>query len=135
MTNQAETQTTEDTNYFASFGKSANENFWIINKLRVPHPYVIGAKLVAWAADHHSGILNEAAILDAEKHNIHCMYRNKNKEYCTLSYTEHKQALCVYCSEKPGHARQELIAFIQKINPKAEADGFVGYVFVHEMEE
>jgi len=62
-----------------------------IEKVTMPHPYCITSKHVVVASDHHSGILNEAAIEDAEKRGAHCGMRG-----CRIPYAEHVTSLTLF---------------------------------------
>lgn len=100
----------------------------VTDTIGVPHPYMIGARHVGWAADHHCGLLGEAAIEDAEKHGIHCATQG-----CRLSYKEHETALLIgtkfhgQLKDAPG-----LNEYLLSIKPLCEADHYVGFAFIKE---
>ena len=55
------------------YGASESGHFYVRETIGVPHPYCITPKHVEVASDDHCGILNEAAIQDAEKnHKAKC---------------------------------------------------------------
>lgn len=111
----------------AKYGSSEHGNFKVVDTIGVPHPYCIGARHVAHAADRFSGMLGEAAVESAEKHGIMC-------EICKgkLTFKQHEQALLVSC-EAPttvdGKNNPELVDFLMKCKPLCEADGFAGFAF------
>lgn len=49
-----------------------------------PHPFMIGARHVAHAADYHGGSLDEDALNSAEAKGIFCAHRG-----CNLTYKAH----------------------------------------------
>ena len=114
----------------ARYGQSEKGNFFVKDTIGVPHPYMIMPGHVAEAADHHGGMLGEAAIEAAEDRRIFCgICRGK------LSFHEHETALLVACKEelKDGDKpHPELHAYLLKVNPMTEEDGFAGYAFVKE---
>jgi hypothetical protein len=116
----------------ARYGKSSAGNFEVIDTIGVPHPYTIGPKHVAHAADHHGGILGQHAIETGERNGIRCQHRG-----CTLSYAEHKQALLVECNaplqvEENGEkvTAPELRAYLMKCKPLCEEDKYEGFAFL-----
>lgn len=115
----------------ARYGASENGNFFVKDTIGVPHPYCIGAKHVAHAADHFGGMLGKEAIHDAEKHGIHC-------DICKgkLSFDAHETALLVACKRdfkgERGDADPELHAYLLKCKPLCEADKYAGFAFVKE---
>jgi len=97
--------------------------FKILDTIGVPHPYCIGPKHVGYAADHCSGLLGKDAIIEAEKHNAHCMVKG-----CTLTFEEHKQGLIVEVkSDKDLNDIPELIEYLLSIKDRTEKDGFDGF--------
>lgn len=110
------------------YAESEANNFWVERTIGVPHPYCISPGHVAEAADHHGGMLGTAAIEAAEKKRIFC-HICKGK----LSFSQHETALLVACKKemKVGDKSDpELHAYLLKINPLTEEDGYAGYAFV-----
>lgn len=110
------------------YGESEAGNFFIKDTIGVPHPYMIMPGHVAEASDHHGGMLGESAIEAAENKRIFCgICRGK------LRFHEHETALLVACKAelKVGDAANpELHAYLTKVNPMTQEDGFAGYAFV-----
>lgn len=111
-------------------GESEQGNFYVKDSIGVPHPYVIGAKHVAHAADHHGGMLGEAAIESGERKGIVC-------ECCKgkLTYKQHEQAILIGCKVATmdgDKANPELHAYLLKLKPLAEQHGFAGFAFLDE---
>lgn len=100
-----------------AFGKSVGGNFEVTNIIGVPHPFVVGSKHVSYAADHCGGMLGEEVM---EK--IPCCH-------CKKKYSEHGIALVVSC-HRPTAKNAELQGYLISIKDRAEAEGFVGFVFV-----
>ncbi len=101
------------------------EKFKAIDSIGVPHPYCLTPKHVAYASDHHSGMLTKHAIVESEKHGARC-------DICKgdLKYEEHEQALLI----EVGDSRElkdipELKDYLLSIKEQAEKDGFVGFAF------
>ncbi|MFA5401259.1 MAG: hypothetical protein WC359_12500 [Dehalococcoidia bacterium] len=111
-----------------TYPESANGNYKVVDTIGVPHPYCIGSKLVAFAADRHNGILGEAAIEDAERHGIHCEIC-KEKMGKPLSYAEHKQALVIESKVEIDPTPNELKEYLLSIKEEAEKNGYVGFAF------
>jgi hypothetical protein len=115
----------------ARYGESEHGNFFVKDTIGVPHPYCIGPKHVAHAADHFGGMLGKEAIRDAEKHGARC-------DICKgkLSYDAHETALLIACKaelkDESGTANPELHAFLLKCKPMCEADKYAGFAFVKE---
>lgn len=112
-----------------AYGESEHGNFAVIDTLGVPHPYCIGPKHVAFAADHCGGMLGEDAIIRAERTGAHCMTCKGR-----LTWKQHEKALLVSCKkdikDQAGKADPELHAYLLKVKPQCEADGFAGFAFV-----
>ena len=110
------------------YGQSEHGNFKVIDTIGVPHPYCIMPKHVSVAADHHSGILDEAAIIDAESRGAKCG-TCKGK----LSYKEHEQALLVGCKleikDAAGMVCPELHQYLLTIKDEATKNGYAGFAF------
>lgn len=118
------------------YGASEHGNFEVVDTIGVPHPYCIGAKHVAFASNHHMGILNEYAIEQGEKNGIVCQ-TCKGK----LKYKEHKQALLVSCkaelqvtsADGQGSKQEpnpELKAYLEASVAMCQADGYEGFAFI-----
>lgn len=103
-----------------------------IETISNPHPYVIGPKHVAWASDHHSGLLGREAIESGEKQGITCQH-----PHCNLAYKEHKaeKALVVVL---PNDAPEDLnsveglASFLCGIKAQMEEEGISGIMFPKE---
>lgn len=112
-----------------TYGKSEHGNYYVVGSIGTPHPYTIGAKHVAHAADRHGGQLNTHAIESGEKIGITCRYSG-----CKLSYAEHKQGLLVRCTRELADANGEAVAelreYLMKCKPMCEADGYEGFAFI-----
>lgn len=109
------------------YPESAGGNFKVIDTIGVPHPYCIGSRLVAHAADRFNGMLGEAAIEDAEKHGIHCDICKQNGTI--LSFKEHKQALLIESKVDIDPVPEELKAYLLSIKEETEKNGYVGFAF------
>lgn len=113
----------------ARYGQSEHRHFWVMDTIGVPHPYMIGAKHVAHASDHFSGMLGKEAIEDAERKGI------AQCEICKgdLAFAEHETALLVGCTEDlnvaDGKVNPELHAYLLKCKPLCEADHYAGFAF------
>jgi hypothetical protein len=113
------------------YGASEHGNFYVMDTIGVPHPYCIGARHVAHAADRFGGILGEPAIRSAEMAGIHCSIC-KGK----LTYDQHEIAALISCkcSQDELNASpdltKELNEYLQAIKDKATEDGYAGFAFV-----
>lgn len=111
------------------YGQSENGNFFVKETIPTPHPYCVGPIHVEVASKHHGGMLNEAAIRDAERtYGGHC---------CTcrgrLKFEEHETALLVVCKkdlESQQGKGTELHNYLMSIKDKATEDGFAGFAFM-----
>lgn len=114
----------------ARYGQSEKGNFFVTDTIGVPHPYMIMPGHVVEASDHHGGMLGTAAIEAAEKRRVFCgICKGK------LKFHQHESALLIACKDelKVGDKpNPELHAYLTKVNPMTEEDGFVGYAFVKE---
>ena len=93
-----------------------------------PHPYCITPKHVGVAADHHGGMLNEAAIEDAESRGAKCGIHGCQKK---LREHEKMQVLVVVIpDDAPKDLNQipGLGAWLTAIKPQMEAEGIKGVV-------
>lgn len=112
------------------YPKSKNENFYVKDKISVPHPYTITVKHIAFASDNYRGILGEEAIREGEKNNIKCGHKN-----CKLSFSEHEQALLIACKKdfnSDDEAKKEIKQYLLSIKGICENDGFAGFSFLQE---
>lgn len=110
---------------FASWPKSANENFAVVDDLpTIGHVFCVTPKHVAYAADHCHGILGEDAL---EHSGVPC-------GICKRPYEDHKeQGLLIYCTKNPqtdSEAHDELVAFLNAIKERTLAEGYAGFAFV-----
>lgn len=110
---------------------SEQGNFRVVDTIGVPHPYCIGAKHVAIAADRFGGMLGEAAIEAAEAEGV-CCGICKGK----LTFKQHETALLIGCKNDlkgaDNKAVPELHAYLLAIKPMCEEDGYVGFAFKDE---
>ena len=111
------------------YGKSSQSNFWIEGDIGVPHPYCITAGHVAFASDHHSGMLGEFAIEQAEKNGITCGAKDEFGYRCRLPFRQHEKAVLVHCLEEPNK-NEELKEYLLSIKDQITKDGYVGFAFV-----
>lgn len=100
----------------------------------MPHPYCITPKHVAIASDEFMGMLGEPAIEAAEAKGVKCdicaKIERKTGKPC-LPWAEHKQALLVEVNDsRELKDIPELKAYLLKIKPLAEKDGFAGFAFM-----
>lgn len=118
-----------DAKLVARFGRSEHGNFGVVDTLGVPHSYCIGAKHIAFAADHAGGILNEDTIERAERAGATCRTCRGN-----LKWKDHKVALLVACELPMGDpdnadkVHPELYAYLlackEKLTSETEYEGF-----------
>ncbi len=111
------------------YGQSEAGNFFVRETIGVPHPYCIGPIHVEVASKHHSGILNEEAIRDAERTYGGRCHTCRGK----LKFQEHETALLVACKAelKDGDkANPELHSYLLSIKDKCEEDGYAGFAFI-----
>lgn len=112
----------------AKLPQSEHGNFRVKDTIGVPHPYMIGAKHVGFAADHHGGMLGEAAIEAGERQGIVC-------EICKgkLTYKQHETAILIECdfdvSAQPEH-KPELHAYLLALKPMVEEAKYAGFAFM-----
>lgn len=118
----------------ARFGASEHGNFAVVDTIGLPHPYCIGSRHVAYAADHCNGTLDKEAIIAAERAGAKCCTPR-----CTLKYEEHEHALLIECKkpfkDEEGKADPELHAYLRKIQPAAIEDNYAGFAFKSEKKE
>jgi hypothetical protein len=94
-----------------------------------PHPYTIGSKHVAHAADNHSGMLGDYAIRSGEKLGIKCCQPG-----CNLSYDDHKSDRAVMieiAADAPEDLNEVegLHAYLLECKELAESCGIDGFAF------
>ncbi len=109
------------------YGQSEHGNFKVVDTIGTPHPYCITPKHVAYAANNHNGMLNEAAIEGAEQYGAHCGVRG-----CQLPYNKHEQALLVNCKKdfnEGDKINPELQAYLLAIKDECERNGYAGFAF------
>jgi hypothetical protein len=119
---------------FLRYKESEKGNFRIIDSIGVPHPYCIGAKHVAFAADNFHGMLGEAAIEEGEKQNIFCEIcktANRKDGKTILTYSQHEKALVVQCNKdiNINEYKEELTTYLKSIIDLATHEEFVGFAF------
>lgn len=111
------------------YGKREAGNFFVRETIPVPHPYCIGPIHVEVASKHHGGMLNEAAIKDAERTYGGRCGICKGK----LKFDEHETALLVACKAElmdEENVNPELHAYLLAVKEKCEEDGYAGFAFV-----
>jgi len=70
-----------------------------------PHPYMIGARHVAWASDHWGGMLSKEAIRDGErKGKCHCYQKG-----CIVPYDFHTVEYGIFFQLKRNATNQEFV--------------------------
>lgn len=91
----------EKKKFIKDYGYSKNKNFFIVDSLPVPHPYMITPKHIEVASNEFMGMLGKEAILRAEEKGVFCdicrAKHNTDYSYKILSYEEHEQVLLVCC--------------------------------------
>lgn len=91
-----------------------------------PHPYVIGSRHVAYAADHCSGMLTEHAIEDAErKKAAKCAHPGCHEPY--RKHTHDTVAIIIFCRDL---TTEELRTELLKLKDKFEAEKIDGFAFL-----
>ncbi len=109
-----------------TYPESANGLFRVIDTIGVPHPYVITPRHVTVASDHHSGILDDGAIRNAEEnHGARCGHPR-----CNLTFDQHEQALLVEVDEdtRGNEALSEALGeYLKSLVSEAEANGYAGF--------
>lgn len=108
------------------YPKSANGNFYVKDTVPVPHPYCITPRHVAYASDHHSGILDRYAMEQAEKNGVRCgICKGK------LRYEDHETALLIGCMADIKE-NKELHEYLLSIKEMCVADKYAGFAFLDE---
>ena len=90
-----------------------------------PHPYTIGPRHVAHAADHHSGILGQATV-EAVK----CAHPK-----CDLPHDQHTSDKVIFLSIKRNASEKEANDILQPLGKKMETDKIDGLTFVETPEK
>lgn len=100
-----------------------SEKYRVIGEQGVPHPYVIGSKLIVYCSDDWGGVLSGDCIKAYEK-----KIRKPSCEMqgCKLSFEEHKQALAI---EVDDNHNEDTVSYLLSIKEKALADGYTGFCF------
>lgn len=115
-----------------NYGESEQGNFKVVDTLPATHFFCITAKHIAYAADHHCGLLNEDTI---EQSGIPCGVKG-----CNLSLADHKEVLLISAAAEltdPDDVRKpnpELHAYLLKIKDECEKNGYVGFMFIRKEE-
>lgn len=89
-----------------------------------PHPYVIGSKHVAYAADHYGGMLGKETL---EK--IPCAEKG-----CQLPYDEHTSDKVMFLQLKRDTTGKEAGTFLMQMEDEIKQDGIDGFAFVETPE-
>lgn len=110
-----------------------------VEDLTHPHPYCITAKHVAVASDHHGGMLDKAAIEDAERRGAECetcrALVKRRRQDRVLRLDEHvteKALVIVVPQNRDLNAVAGLHAYLLAIKEQAEALGVKGFMFPTE---
>jgi hypothetical protein len=103
-----------------------------IDTFTEPHPYCITDKHVAYASDHHGGMLDERAIEHAEKHGAKCGTKG-----CYLKHKEHisqKVLVIVLPNDASSDLNTipELKEWLFSIKQQLIDDGVKGIIFPSE---
>ena len=108
-----------------------------VTQIALPHPYCITPKHVAVAADHHCGILDSAAIEDAEQRGASCdtckeLVRKRRQDHILKHYEHENQVTLVVIIPKgirDLNAIPGLHAYLLSIKDLATALGVQGFAF------
>jgi len=93
----------------------------ITNVNHEPHPFTIGPKHIAYAANHHSGMLGEDTC-----RKIPCAHKG-----CHLPYDQHTSDTVMFLSLKRDLQKEEAQAQLETlIDAGMDRDGIDGVVFV-----
>lgn len=103
---------------------SPSGKFRVVDTIATPHPYCITPKHVTHAANNHGGILNEAAIKDAESNGARC-----GAPRCSLSLDNHEHALLVECDAELKDHDEEVQTWLKSIVDEATKNGYAGFAF------
>lgn len=106
-----------------TYPPAASGDFYVKDTIAVPHPFCIGPKHVAHAADKSLGMLGEASM------------RSHPCYHCGKPYDAHEQVLLVACKKDPKTnpaAMEELQAWLKTLLPEVQANGYVGFAFTRD---
>lgn len=108
---EAKSETKFNDELIKIYGRSAKENFGVVDTWPEKHAYCIGSKLVAFASDKFMGILGEDAIQAAEKEDIWCetcvtAFKRRDTDKI-MTWDEHKTGLLVQCLVQPSNDNPE----------------------------
>lgn len=107
--------------------------FKCCDEIGIPHPYMIMPRHVAYAADHHGGILDMTAIEGAERAGAKCgicMDLSRQEGFPILPWREHHKGLLIEVyDDRELKDIPELHGYLLSIKEMAEADGFFGFAF------
>lgn len=96
-----------------------------------PHPYTIGAKHIVWASDHWGGMLGKEAILDGEKHGVHCAHPR-----CNVPYDEHTEGdHILFLSLKDHVSHEKASTFLKSVSDELQKDKIDGIALVETKEK
>lgn len=104
--------------------EGATFNLRSIQKISHPHPFCITPRHVAYASDHHGGILDESAIRQSE---APCGVKG-----CQIEFSEHKTdlSLIIEVDDNRDLNRVEgLIEYLKAIKDKLAELGIEGIAF------
>lgn len=90
-----------------------------------PHPYCIGSRHVAHAADKFNGILSEDAIKAAEAKGIKCAV-----PHCGTPYKEHTSDTVLFLKLTRTVTHSEAREVLLKLVPLTEANNIDGFGFL-----
>jgi len=95
------------------------EFFSVRDTMGVPHPFCVGTRHVAYAADHCGGMLGKEAI---KASGIDCAMKG-----CQLTFEQHEIALAINCKNKDNEL---LRTYLLSLKEQAEKDNYAGFVLV-----
>ena len=132
ITSKNERRNAMTDNKYEKYGKSSNGNFYAMDTIVNPHPYMITHHHVAWAADHHGGMLDQYAIESAERQGYKCGMKG-----CNLPYDKHENVLLIACKQQlkvrsddnKEVINPELHDWLLSIKDQVTKDKFIGYAF------
>lgn len=99
------------------------DKYRVIGTQGVPHPYVVGARLVGYCSDEWGGRLGEDCIKAYEKK---IRKPSCEMEGCKLSFEDHRQALAV---EVDDDDNEDTVSYLLSIKDRAIADGYEAFCF------
>lgn len=122
-----------ESNKYEKYGKSSNGNFYAMDTIVNPHPYMITEHHVGWASDKHGGILDSTAIESCEKNGHGCGMKG-----CNLPYDKHENVLLIACkhplkvksdSTDEEMVNPELHEWLMAIKDQVTKDKYIGFAF------